>query len=237
MAWATFGTTLPSFALVAYGALLAASDPALASGLVSNPIPTLGSLLPLWYPIPLIAATALSLLSGVVISIYSGSFALAAVGVRLRQTVTTLIIAVLVFGLGWVISSLGDVTLLFRDLATTLAVPVAAWAGIFAADVVLRRRAYDSESLLRSGGIYPAVRWVNLGAFIVITAIGFGLTSSSVDWLSWQGYISAPTGVPILDDLAGADVGVIVALVLGLLVPLISGRAAIARQEAADAPK
>jgi purine-cytosine permease-like protein len=240
-AWATFGTTLPSFALIAYGSLLAASDPTIASGLVTNPIPTLGTLLPAWYPIPLIAATGLSLLSGIVVSIYSGSFALAAVGAKAKQTVTTLIVAVLVFGLGWVISSVGDVTVLFRDLATTLAVPVAAWAGIFAADVVLRRRRYDAPSLLGTGGIYPTVRWGSLAAFIVITAAGFGLTSATVDWLAWQGYIATPLGVPILDDLAGADVGVIVALVAGILVSLIGGRGAIARQEAlqeaTDAPK
>ena len=40
--------------------------------------------------------------------------------------------------------------MLFRDLATTLAVPVAAWAGIFAADIMIRNRPYDAESLLKS---------------------------------------------------------------------------------------
>jgi len=235
-AWATIGTTLPAFALIAYGALLAASDPAIAAGLTTDPLATIAGMLPLWYPIPVIAATALSLLSGIVISIYSGSFALAAVGIRVKQTVSTLIVAVLVFGVGWAISELGDFSLLFRDLATTIAVPVAAWAGIFAAEVIIRNRAYDSDSLVRSGGIYPAVRWVNLVAFVLITAVGFGLTSSTVDWLSWQGYIATPIGVDALTDLSGADIGVIVALVAGLLVPTIGGTRAIRRQEAASTP-
>lgn len=229
---ATFGTTLPTFVLIAYGALLAASDPTIASGLVDDPLNALGALLPAWYPSPLIAATVLSLLSGVVISIYSGSFAIAAVGIRMKQTVSTLLVAVLVFALGWLIASIGgDLTTLFRDFATTLAVPVAAWVGLFAAEIMIRSRSYDSVSLLKLGGVYPAVRWVNLSALVLITAIGWAFTMSTIDWLSWQGYLAKVIDNPVVTDLATADIGVIVALVLGLIVPLATGVSAIRSQE------
>ena len=80
MLWATVGATLPPFVLIAWGAMLAASDPNLATGLASSPLPTIARLLPLWYPAPLLAAAGIGLLSGIVLTIYSGGFALQALG-------------------------------------------------------------------------------------------------------------------------------------------------------------
>jgi hypothetical protein len=53
--------------------------------------------------------------------------------------------------------------------------------------------------------------------------LGFGLVSSSVSWLSWQGYL-----VPVLDqlrliDLSEAAAGVFVSFVFSALVALIAG--------------
>ena len=42
-----------------------------------------------------------------------------------------------------------------RDLVTTIAVPIAAWAGIFAAEMMIRSRRFDTPSLLTRGGVYP----------------------------------------------------------------------------------
>ena len=232
MLWATFGTTLPTFALISYGALLAASDPQIASGLLTDPLVTIGGLLPGWYLVPLVVATALSLLSGVVISIYSGGFALQAVGLRVKRQWSVVIVGVMLVVIAWVLSTLvGDLTLVFRDLATTLAVPVAAWAGIFAAETMIRNRAYDSPSLLAAGGIYPAVRVANLVGLFVISAVAYALTTASVGWLDWQGYGLALVGIPLDSDLAASDFGVLVALLLGILLPLVTGVSAIRRQE------
>ena len=232
MLWAGFGTAVPTFLLIAYGALLASSDPALAAGLVAQPIDTLASILPSWYPIPLIAATALGLLSGVIVIVYSGAFALQGVGLRLERQWSTVLVAVLLLVLAVVFSLLTvDLTGLFRDLATTLAVPVAAWVGIFAADAMIRTRRYHSSSLLRPGGLYPNVNWVNLGALLAITVLGYGLTTATVTLLSWQGYLFALGGAPLDGELAGTDLGVLVALLLGILTPIVSGIPAIRRQE------
>ena len=234
MLWASFGTAVPTFLLIAYGAVLAASDSALAAGLVTAPIDTLASILPSWYPLPLIAATALSLLSGVIVIVYSGAFALQGVGVRLERQWSTVVIAALLLVLAAVFSLLSiDLTGLFRDLATTLAVPVAAWVGIFAADTMIRSRRYHSTSLLRAGGLYPNVNWVNLGALVGISLIGWGLTTATVTLLSWQGYLFALGGLPLDSTLAASDLGVLVALVLGILTPIVSGIPAIRRQETA----
>lgn len=232
MLWSTFGATIPAFVLIAYGAVLAASNPDVASGLVETPLDTIALLVPTWYPIPLMAALALSLLSGVVISIYSGGFALQATGVTMRRSAAVVIVGAALAAMAILLAvSVGDFTLLLRDVATSLAVPVAAWAGIFAAEMMIRNRRFDATSLLSRGGVYPDFAWVNLGALVLASAIGFGLTTASVGWLSWQGYLFPLLDVPGASDLAGSDLGVLVALVLGLLVPIIGGIPAIRRQE------
>jgi purine-cytosine permease-like protein len=232
MLWATFGATLPAFILVAWGALLAASDPIIADGLATNPLYTIAALLPLWYPAPLIAALALGLLSGAVVTIYSGGFALQSLGVRARRSATTAIAGVLVLALAAALLFLiGDARDLIRDVATTIAVPIAAWAGIFGAEIMIRRRGFDAEALLHRGGIYPMVRWVNLVGLVVISAIGFGLSSAALPGLDWQGYLFGFLGLAADDPLLTSDVGVLAALVLGLLLPLATAVPAIRRQE------
>jgi len=235
MLWATFGATLPAFLLLAWGAMLAASDTVIADGLATNPLHTIAALLPIWYPAPLIAAVALGLLSAVVLTIYSGGFALQALGVGLRRSGTTVIAGLLVLvAAAALLFLVGDARGLIRDVATTIAVPVAAWAGIFATEMMIRRRRFHAESLLRRGGVYPAVRWVNVVGLVVIIAVGFGLTSAELPWLDWQGYLLPFLGLSEGDPLLTSDVGVLAALVLAILLPLVSAIPAIRRQEDAS---
>jgi purine-cytosine permease-like protein len=238
MLWSSFGAAVPTFVLICYGALLAASNTQIADGLLALPFDTIGRLLPVWYPVPLIAALALSLISGVIVTLYSGGFALSAIGLRLRRPVASIVTGALVAAGAVLLTAMStDMTMLFRDLATTLAVPVAAWAGIFAADTMIRNRRYHSDSLLRQGGIYPTVNWVNLPAFLVITAIGFGLTTATVAGLDWQGFLWPLLGFAVDSPMAGTDLGVFAALLLGLLVPIASGIPRIRRQESAAPPQ
>ena len=230
---ATFGTAAPAFVLIAYGAILAASSPAIATGLATQPVQTLVGLLPDWYPIPLIAATALSLLSGVVITMYSGGLALQSAGVKLPRQWSVVVVGIVLAGLATLMvvtatAGIGDV---FRDFATTIAVPTAAWIGIFGSEIMIRNRRFDSESLLRRGGVYPDVRWVNLAGLVLISVVGFGLTTATVNWLSWQGFVFSVLGVPLGGELASTDLGVVVALALGIILPLVAGVPEIRRQE------
>ncbi|MCY7413746.1 MAG: cytosine permease, partial [Salinibacterium sp.] len=235
MLWATFGAALPSFLIIGYGALLAASNSGIASGFATSPLDTLSLMLPSWYPVPLLLAAGLSLLSGLTVTLYSGGFAFQAIGVRLPRYGAVLFAALLVAAVAILIAfgGVGGIAELFRDVATTLAVPTAAWSGIFAAEMMIRNRRFESASLLARGGVYSSVHWVNLSALIVISAIGFGLTSATVSWLGWQGYLFGILGISLETDLAGTDLGVLVALALGLLVPIAFGIPSIRRQEAA----
>jgi hypothetical protein len=232
MLLASFGTTLPAFVLIGYGAVLAASSATTAAGLGSSPIDTIADFLPSWYPVPLVAATALSLLSGVILSIYSGGFALGSLGLRVSRSSATVIVGVLVFAVSIALGfAVTNIVTVFRDLATSLAVPVAAWAGIFAAEMILRRRRFDTDSLVTRGGVYRDVNWLNLAMLVVASAVGFGFTSATVAGLGWEGYLFGAVGVALSSPLGGTDLGVLVALVLGLLTPLVAGISTIRRQE------
>jgi purine-cytosine permease-like protein len=232
MLWATFGATLPPFLLIAWGAMLAASDAKLAKALSSNPLAAIATLLPAWYPAPLLAAAGLGLLSGAVLTMYSGGFAIQALGVRARRSFTTFISAILVLAVAAaLIFVVTDFASLLRDLVITVAVPVAAWAGIFASEMMIRTRRFHAESLLAPGGVYPQVRWLNFLALIVISAIGLGLVTSGIPGLGWEGFLYGLLGVGAHDPLVSSDLGVFVALLLGILVPLIGGVPAIRKQE------
>ncbi|HWD62128.1 MAG TPA: hypothetical protein VG369_06495, partial [Humibacter sp.] len=117
---------------------------------------------------------------------------------------------------------------------TTLAVPVAAWTGIFFGDFLLRRRRLATDSLLHRGGVYPDWRWPNVIGLIAISAIGLGFMRADADGLRWEGYLYRALGVDPQGTLAASDLGVLFALVLGLALALFAGRRAVERQETAS---
>ena len=48
---------------------------------------------------------------------------------------------------------------IFQGFLITLGVPMAAWCGVFLADLMLRRRDYDEPALYTARGRYGAVGW------------------------------------------------------------------------------
>jgi purine-cytosine permease-like protein len=236
MLWATFGATIPPFLLIVWGALLAASDPSLGAALQQNPLLALASLLPSWFPAPVLVAAAVGLLSGSVLSLYSGGFAIQAVIPVLSRIPAVLVAAILALAAAGALVLLGvDSRAIVKDLAVTLAVPVAAWAGVFAAEMMIRNRRFHTPSLLMRGGVYPTVRWVNLVGLVVISAVGYGFVVSGQHWLAWQGWGWRLLGVRAGDALAFSDLGVLGALVLGILLPIATAIPTIRRQESTEA--
>lgn len=237
MLWATFGAGVPPFVLVSYGGLLAASDPGLADDIARDPVAGLTRLgLPVWYPVPLLLAVGLSLISALVLTMYSGGFTLDALGVRLGRRWSTVVVAAAIAVAGVALSlTVRDLDDVVRGVPTTLAVPVAAWAGLFAGEMMLRTRRFHQPSLVNRGGVYPDWRWTNLAMLLVATAVGLGFVSSSLPWLTWEGYLFRLLGADPNAGIGASNIGVVLALALGLFTPIVSGVPAVRRQERAQA--
>ncbi|MFE4951509.1 cytosine permease [Leifsonia sp. NPDC056665] len=232
MLWATFGAGVPPFVLVSYGGLLAASNPHLAAELASDPVGGFVQLgLPAWYPVPLLLAVGLSLISALVLTIYSGGFTLDALGVRLGRRWSTVVIGAVIAVAGVVLAfTVSDLDVVIRGIPTALSVPVAAWAGLFAGEMMLRTRRFHHGSLLNRGGVYPDWRWANLTMLVVASAIGLGFVSSPLPWLAWEGYLVRLLGAD--PGIGASNVGVLLALGIGLVTPMVSGVREVRRQEA-----
>jgi purine-cytosine permease-like protein len=235
--WNTFGGAIAPVLLVIYGLALAGSDPKLSEGIANDPIGTLGTILPTWFLVPFLVASILALVSGAVLGIYSSGLTLLSLGVRIpRPTAAFIDGVILTLGTIWVVFFAANFLGPFQSFLITLGVPLAAWAGIMIADIALRRRDYDDAALFDVHGRYRAFDWVSIGTMAVTSVIGWGLVinlfAEDAPWNNWQGYLLGPLGLGGKDGTwAFANLGVIVALVLGFLVTLVLRRALVARQE------
>jgi hypothetical protein len=119
---------------------------------------------------------------------------------------------------------------LLAGYALVVAVPVAAWSGIFVSDILIRRIAYHEISLSRGYGFYKAINWVNLSGWLVASALGFGLTYSQMPGFGWAGYLA---DLMVNQEFWSAtSLGIIIAFAFGSLVPVLTGIPRIKKQEA-----
>jgi hypothetical protein len=105
---------------------------------------------------------------------------------------------------------------------------VFAWAGIFVADISIRKIAYHEVSLTRDYGFYKSVNTVNLIAFVIAVALGLGFVSSTLSGFEWLGYLANLASATSWSD---ANVGVLISLGFSVLFPLMFGRKRIRAQE------
>jgi purine-cytosine permease-like protein len=122
----------------------------------------------------------------------------------------------------------------FQGFLITLGVPIAAWCGVMLADVALRRGPYAEDELFDPAGRYGDIRPLPLLLVAAGAVIGWGLvTNTAAGWLDWQGYLLGPLGLGGKDGAwAFAGLGVLVALVIGLLGTWIGSRSSVRSQEA-----
>lgn len=233
--WTTFGGALPVLVLTLYGVLLCASDPSLIDAVSADPIGALTTMLPVWFLIPFALVAVAGLVAGAIIDIYSSGLTLLAMGLPVKRHVAA--------GLDGVLMIIGTIAVAwfatdfitpFTGFLITLGVPLAAWSGIFLADLLLRKQAYDEVKLFDADapGGYGRVRWSSVVLMLVGSFVGWGLvTNANASWLTWQGYL--------LDfGLGGkegpwqyASIGVLVALAVGFLGYLVVGAKAVRAQE------
>jgi nucleobase:cation symporter-1, NCS1 family len=235
--WTTFGSSLAPVVLLVFGLLLAGSAKDLNTAIAADPIGALATILPTWYLVPFAVVAVLGLVGGAVLDIYSSGLALLTIGLRAPRYVAALVDGtIMVLGTIYVVFFAGDFLGQFEGFLTTLGTPIAAWCGIMLADIALRRGDYADADLYRPTGRYGDVRLLPVGIVLVATAIGWGLvTNASASWLTWQGYLLGPLGLGGRTGAwAYANLGVLVALVIGFVVTLAFGRGAIRAQEKPD---
>lgn len=233
--WTTFGSALAPVILVIFGLLLAGSSPALSDSIGADPIGALAELLPVWFLIPFAIVAVLGLIGGAVLDIYSSGLALLSIGFRMPRWVAALIDGILmVIGTIYMVFFAGDFIGPFQAFLITLGVPIAVWCGIFLADMTLRRKDYSDADLFNSNGRYGAFNWISLATLAVGTAVGWGLVfiSWGPSWVQWQGYLLDVFGLGGREgSWAGANLGVLVALVIGYVGVIIFSRNHVRRQE------
>jgi NCS1 family nucleobase:cation symporter-1 len=235
--WTTFGGALAPAVLVVIGVMLAGSSPDLNDAIGADPIGALTTVLPVWFLIPFAIVAILGLVGGAVLDIYSSGLALLSVGVKISRPAAAGVDGVImVAGAVYVAFFAQDFISPFQAFLVTLGVPIAAWAGIFVADVLLRRRAYAEAELDDRRGRYGDVRWLPIALVVLGTVLGWGLVTNTYGvpaWLNWQGYLLSPFGLGGREGpWAYANLGVLVALVVGFLGTLLFARGSIRRQEA-----
>jgi nucleobase:cation symporter-1, NCS1 family len=234
--WTTFCYPPAPVVLTVFGIMLALSSDKLSGNIAGDPIGALTKLLPTWYLVPFIIVAVLGLVGGAVLDIYSSGLALLTLGVRVRRPVAAAIDGVImVVGAIYVVFIADDFIGPFTGFLITVGVPIAAWAGVFVADLLLRHQPYADEELYDPRGRYGAIHWPGVVLVVVGTVLGWGLvTNTFASWLDWQGYLLEPLGLGSKVDgaWAYANLGVFVAFATGFLGWLLLGRSVVSRQEA-----
>lgn len=185
--------------------------------------------LPNWALYLLVPGVALTLVMWISMALYSANLSFQALGLRLTAAQgagLVAVVAIVTAGLcfRWWLG--GGVWQNLAGLATFFGVPVAAWSGIFIADVLLRRIAYHEVSLSRSYGFYKANNWVNMAGWLLAVTTGSSMVVVKFFGLTLSGqFVMAPAGS------LQANLGLFVAGLIGLVFPLAFGRKRIREQE------
>lgn len=230
--WTTFGASFAPVLLLLFGLFLAGSSSTLRDAIGTDPIGALATLLPVWFLIPFAIVAILGLVGGAVLDIYSSGLSLLTAGLKVPRPVAAGIDGVImVLGSIYVVFVASDFFNPFQGFLITLGVPIAAWAGIFIADILLRKRGYAEPELYDPSGRYGSWSWMPIVLLVVASVVGWGfVTNTYADWLGWQGYFMEPLGGRE-GAWAYANLGVLFALLIGLVGYLLLGRSAVRRQE------
>lgn len=175
------GSALPLVLLMLAGILLSAQLPELTSS--ANPIALIGTVLPTWMSVPYLLTATAGIVTIAVLSLYSASLNLLAIGVKLRQSVAVSLDAVLVVGVAvYVLFVSQDFLSPFIAFLIFCGLFLGPWSAVFILDYIClrQRHGYDNDALFAVNGKNNGVRWVPLlcwllGAFagLMVTRTGF----------------------------------------------------------------
>lgn len=230
--WTVLGASIVPIILVIYGAALSGSNPKLSEAIASDPIGALTTLLPTWYLAFFAIIAILGLVGGAILDLYSSGLTLLAIGFPVKRPIAALLDGlIMLLGTIYIVWFAENFFFPFQGFLITLGVPIATWSAIFVTDVLLRNRPYSQEDLYKYNGRYGSWNKRSLGIMAFGAFIGWGfVTNTFASWLSWQGYLLFAIGGRD-GSWAYANVGVLLALAIGVCGHLLLGRSAVKGQE------
>ena len=231
--WTVFGSSIVPVILVIYGALLAGSSKDLSGAIATDPIGALTTILPTWYLIPFAIVAILGLVGGAILDLYSSGITLVSIGLPVKRHIAASFdAAIMMFGTIYFVWIAPNFSVPFQGFLITLGVPIAVWSAIFVADILMRKSDYAEAELFSPTGRYGIYNYRSIGLVVVGTIVGWGfVTNPLASWLSWQGYFLGLIGGKS-GAWSGANVGVLVALVIGFVGHILLSRNSIKKQEA-----
>jgi len=235
--WTTFGSSIAPLILLLFGLLLAGSSHTFTNdvnGSVYGPVGALATILPTWFLVPFAIVAILGLVGGAVLDIYSSGLSLLSAGLKIpRYAAAGVDGVIMMIGTVYIVFVSGNFIYQFEGFLITVGVLIAAWCGVFLADLLLRRRDYSDVDLYSPSGRYGDVRLVPIFTIVVTSFIGWGLvTNTYANWLTWQGYLLKPLGLGGKTGAwAYANLGVLATLVLSFIATLLFDRKTVVDQE------
>ncbi len=185
---AAAGAGIPLVLLISLGSMLAAGDPSLADA--GDPVAAIRAMLPTWMAVPYLVAAFGGLLLSNHLSVYSAGLTTLTLGIRVRRVLAVVVDVVVTFigAIYFILVADGFYTP-FIAFISALAVPITAWVGVFAVDM-LRRRHYDPVALMDTGrtsaywyraGVEPRA----LGAWALAIVAGYLFTTAGPSDSAW----------------------------------------------------
>ncbi|MFC4944163.1 purine-cytosine permease family protein [Pseudonocardia sp. GCM10023141] len=173
---AAAGAGIPLVLLISLGSMLAAGDPTLAAA--GDPVAAIRAMLPPWMAVPYLLAAFGGLLLSNHLSVYSAGLTTLTLGIRVRRVYAVVVDVVVTFVGALLFMLVADGFYgPFIAFVSLLAVPITAWVGVFAVDM-LHRRTYDPVALMDTsrtsaywyrGGIEPRA----VGSWAVAIIVGY----------------------------------------------------------------
>jgi len=143
---AAAGAGIPLVLLISLGSMLAAGDPALADA--GDPVAAIRAMLPTWMAVPYLVAAFGGLLLSNHLSVYSAGLTTLTLGLRMPRVYAVVVDVVVTFvGAIYFILVADDFYGPFIAFISLLAVPITAWVGVFATDM-LHRHHYAPAALM-----------------------------------------------------------------------------------------
>lgn len=194
------GAALPLVLLMLAGILLAVQLPDLNTA--ANPIALIGTVLPSWMAVPYLLTATAGIVTIAVLSLYSASLNLLAIGVKLRQSVAVTLDAVLVVGVAiYVLFVSQDFLTPFMTFLIFCGLFLGPWSAVFILDYICLRqhRGYDQDAVFGVNGNNTGVRWIPLACWLLGAIAGLMVTKT--------GFIDGPWAIGIFD---GSSMGLFV---------------------------